>query len=487
MNMLSGVSQLLGKRFIFIIVPRLIWDIALFSYLKGFLFVFSRKIKKGEENMKNKFKKSKIIVPALALITATTVASVTGTVAWFTASRTATITGTTFHTTTLNSNLKVKVETLNAGVATPSTNEGNEVSLTVDGLLTHGSYNAQKLTASSETAKDEGSVTTYGADLFTPNMDNAFVTDYSSRGRAEDSHSSSQSGTSVANDKWLAGTVGSGDSTKNVWYGVAWKMTFSVDSLVNGQDTTLHFDPATTKFADATVGGTTIKGLRIALMSKTSFFVAAGDDTKTHVAKEDDRFTYTLVASDNVKSATYEADKYYATNKSTVAMSEDEFLANKYKGCDTVYKKTTDDGVDKYEVIKDLSTITSVTDNTYYTSTDGTGDALTNETFNTLKNKAKPDAIYTRAENTGVETSFADGNFVNVVSKTSMTYPTDNDKNLKQDSNYYLGDISKDSLTVIAVAWFEGTDESIVTSATTVMSDVTASLAFYSRQTATQA
>ncbi len=41
MNMLSGVSQLLEKQFIFIIVPRLIWDIALFSYLKGFLFLFS--------------------------------------------------------------------------------------------------------------------------------------------------------------------------------------------------------------------------------------------------------------------------------------------------------------------------------------------------------------------------------------------------------------------------------------------------------------
>ncbi len=439
--------------------------------------------------MKNKFKKSKIIVPALALITATTVASVTGTVAWFKASRTATITGTTFHTTTLNSNLKVKVETLNAGVATPSTNEGNEVSLTVDGLLTHGSYNAQKL-SDDGTAKDtteSDKVTTYGADLFTPNMDNAFVTDYSSRGRAEDSHTAGQSGTSVANDKWLAGTVGSENSTKNVWYGVAWKMTFSVDSLVNGQDTTLHFDPATTKFADATVGGTTIKGLRIALMSNSSFFVAAGDDTKTHVAKADARFTYTSVTSENVKSASYEADKYYATNKSTVAMSEDEFLANKYKGCDTVYKKTTNDGVDSYEVVKDLSTITNVSDNTYYTSTDGTGTALTSDTFNTLKGQANPDAIYTREVNNGVETSFADGNFVNVVSKTSMTYPTDNDKSLKQDSNYYLGDISKDGLTVIAVAWFEGTDESIVTSATTVMSDVTASLAFYSRQTATTA
>ncbi len=438
--------------------------------------------------MKNKFKKSKIIVPALALITATTVASVTGTVAWFTASRTATITGTTFHTTTLNSNLKVKVETLKAGVATPSTNEGNEVSLTVDGLLTHGSYNAQRLsvdgTAKDTTDSDKG--TTYGADLFTPNMDNAFVTDYSSRGRAEDSHSSGQDGTSVANDKWLAGTVGSYNSTKNVWYGVAWKMTFSVDSLVNGQDTTLHFDPATTKFADATVGGTTIKGLRIALMSNSSFFVAAGDDTKTHVAKADARFTYTSVTSKNVKSASYEADKYYATNKSTVAMSEDEFLANKYKGCNTVYKKTTAEQVVTWSVVNDFSKET-YSDNTYYKSTDATATAMTQDEWNSNINKATPDAIYTRTVNDGVETNFTDANFVNVVSKTSMTYPTDNDSNLKKDSNYYLGDISSTGLTVIAVAWFEGTDESIVTSATTVMSDVTASLAFYSRQNATMA
>ena len=37
-------------------------------------------------------KKSKIIVPALAIITLSTAASITGTVAWFTANRTASVT-----------------------------------------------------------------------------------------------------------------------------------------------------------------------------------------------------------------------------------------------------------------------------------------------------------------------------------------------------------------------------------------------------------
>ena len=57
--------------------------------------------------MKNKFKKSKIIVPALTLITATTVASVTGTVAWFTATRAVTVSATTFETRAENSSLSV--------------------------------------------------------------------------------------------------------------------------------------------------------------------------------------------------------------------------------------------------------------------------------------------------------------------------------------------------------------------------------------------
>ncbi len=59
--------------------------------------------------MKNKFKKSKIIVPALALITATTVASVTGTVAWFTANRVATVTGSNFALSNNEGDLKITV------------------------------------------------------------------------------------------------------------------------------------------------------------------------------------------------------------------------------------------------------------------------------------------------------------------------------------------------------------------------------------------
>ena len=328
--------------------------------------------------MKKNFKKSKIIVPALALITATTAASVTGTVAWFTANRAATVTATSFHTTTLSSNLNVLVSQFGSnysiGATTNDTKESDSGSVTIDGYLTHGSYAAQKLTS-------DGATET-GANLYTPLMDSSKVTGYASQGRAEAEHTDAvlnedQTTKTPAKDLWKAGTKTESGESKNVWYAVAWKMTFTVDASLDGVTSTLHFDPATTTFTDSIDNGTTIAGLRVALMTKSSFVVAAGDNKVTHVSGEGT-----------------------------------------------------------------ISTSTPLT------------------------------------------ASFDSANFVNVVSTTTPTYPADHDTDLKtKATNYYLGDIdATNGLTVIAVAWYEGTDASIVTDDDTVMSNVTASLAFYSRQ-----
>ncbi len=373
--------------------------------------------------MKNKFKKSKIIVPALALITATTVASVTGTVAWFTASRAVTITGTKFQTTTLDSNLKVKVETYHeAGTTgTNSTTPSDTGTVTVDGLMTHGSYAASKLASGGETETT--------ANLYTPLMDSDSVTGYESKGRAETNGvTSDQSGTQNKVYPWKAGTKTVSSTSTNIWYGVAWKMTFSIDSEVTGVTNTLHFDPASSVFTDSATGdGTkTASGLRIAFMTTSNYLVAAGDDVITHVNAAQARYDYNEVK--DLSSASYAADTWFATNTTAKALTSDEF--NSYKN---------NDGA----------------------------------------NHGK--SLYKGTKKTGTETSYS-SNFVNVVSTTSMTYPSDGATDLKSNANYYyLGDITAtDALEVIAVAWFEGTDPAVVSTST--MSDVSASLKFFSRQ-----
>ena len=60
--------------------------------------------------MKKNFKKSKfVILPALATLVLTGVASVTGTVAWFTANRAVTVTGNKFETKILDGDLSVAI------------------------------------------------------------------------------------------------------------------------------------------------------------------------------------------------------------------------------------------------------------------------------------------------------------------------------------------------------------------------------------------
>lgn len=77
-------------------------------------------------------KKSKILIPAFAVLALSVGASVTGTVAWFTASRSATF-GSTFATKDLEGSLSVK----STGLI--GTTEGTSGNITVDGGLYHGS------------------------------------------------------------------------------------------------------------------------------------------------------------------------------------------------------------------------------------------------------------------------------------------------------------------------------------------------------------
>ena len=219
--------------------------------------------------MKNKFKKSKIIVPALALITATTAASVTGTVAWFTATRAVTVTASNFVATKLESKLSVSCAD---GVGTTASDQ----TVTVNGNLTHGSYNAQAIT------------TTAAGNLYVAKLSDTVnsngdydILSYDDLGTEADAQ---KGGTTISNNKWLARTVTDAGKTTSIYYGVSWTMTFKLDSATTGQTDYLIFDPTDSNFdtTNPTSGTSTAPGIRIALMTASQCIVLGNDSVVTH-------------------------------------------------------------------------------------------------------------------------------------------------------------------------------------------------------------
>ncbi len=329
--------------------------------------------------MKNKFKKSKIIVPALALITATTVASVTGTVAWYTASRTATISATSFESRSMTSSLKVATSPL-VGTKNGTTTASAFASININGNLTHGSYNAQAITT--EESPNEGDL--YVAKI---NDDGNEVVGYESKGTLSNAYSTSSGQVVDTSCAWLADTyTNSSNENVKVWYAVAWKMTFEVDSLGN-HGVGLFFDPSATTFTDS-LNGDAKQGLRIAFMTSTNVRVVGGLET----------------GEKHVKS--------------------------------TWNKSTTDESANSYTEAFGTGIYHYVGETSYTKATDGTSTTLAN--------------------NTGYL-----GSFEAVTTGSDDTTTT------------------KNVLEVTAVAWYEGEDSSIAKDKS--MSNVTANLAFYSR------
>ena len=110
-------------------------------------------------------KKSKVIIPALGVLILSTAASVTGTVAWFTANRTATITAGEFAVVKTGNDLSV---TLGTGVGTAVTNGVNPSVTTTSGYkLTDASFDHTVVVAGHE---DEAS-----ANVVTPDVPRAKV------------------------------------------------------------------------------------------------------------------------------------------------------------------------------------------------------------------------------------------------------------------------------------------------------------------------
>ncbi len=276
--------------------------------------------------MKNKFKKSKIIVPALALITATTVASVTGTVAWFTANRAVTVSANNFIATKVESNLVVTTEGRIGTKATADNGITTTTDTNVTNKLTHGSYDAQNNAAGS----------LYVAEI---SDDGQNITDFTDLG-TEATAKSATATTSI--NKWLARS----ETNSKTWYGVSWTMKFSLQSASTNTADYLFLDPSASKFTDSTTGTTTALGFRIAFMTSQTFKVMGGDSTLTHVDANMAKGTYqqTSDTAVNANKTYYTQDTTDTTKYTKVASPEVTSIGSYYeKSVGTTYANYTAD------------------------------------------------------------------------------------------------------------------------------------------------
>ena len=191
-----------------------------------------------------KFKKSAVVIPALARIAVTAAASVSGTVAWFTAAKTVTATAGQFQASYNDGNLSVKATswmaktnklgspTLNQTILSIPT-QGKDVAVTEGATFTDASYDLATDTLYSDVVKDDGSA---------PDQ-------FESKGTsAED------------NNQWVS------DPANKVVYGVVWNYTFTYKfgaDIANKYD--LMFSPSKSSLTDRTDAGA---GLRIALVGE---------------------------------------------------------------------------------------------------------------------------------------------------------------------------------------------------------------------------
>ena len=190
-----------------------------------------------------KLKKSAVVIPALARIAITAAASVSGTVAWFTAAKTVTATAGHFQASYNDGNLSVRAtswmadknrlgsgETPDQTVLSISDN-GKDVTVKEGVSFTDASYDLATDTLYSDIVKDDGSA----------------PTQFESKG------------TSVEKDnKWVS------NPANKVVFGVVWKYTFTYKfgaDIANNYD--LMFSPSKSKLDAA---NDTSAGLRIALV-----------------------------------------------------------------------------------------------------------------------------------------------------------------------------------------------------------------------------
>lgn len=196
-------------------------------------------------------KKSKVLVPAMALLLFSTAASITGTVAWFTSTRTFETSTGDFEVAKLEGNLSCEATQL---IGTSVTD--NVISIATDGSV--GATKAVLGDASFDHTQkklytDTDVVSTYEL------LDTMAAT------------SPAENGFTGTVNNWKYNTVG----TTTYWYAVAWNLTFSYQFVAETTNVNVFFNiNASTMTPTQTVahasGNDTAKGFRIAFLSNSS-------------------------------------------------------------------------------------------------------------------------------------------------------------------------------------------------------------------------
>lgn len=187
-------------------------------------------------------KKSRIIIPALAMIAFSMAASISGAVAWFTAQRTASIDAGTYAVIKTTSGLSASVS---SGVGTTASG----TTVTVDGLLTDGSFDHKQ------------------KNIYTPNSSGTAL---ATQPKGQISLTDSE-----LEDRLTRGTNGDGQDAKVVYTAVTFDLTFTITFGSANNDIALLMDKSSdsmTNFALGPTSGTeakTAKGFRMAFVSNS--------------------------------------------------------------------------------------------------------------------------------------------------------------------------------------------------------------------------
>lgn len=256
-------------------------------------------------------KKSKIIVPALGLLLLSTAASVSGTVAWFTASSSKTVVTSSFTVKDSGGSLD-RVITAGTGTLVTGSGDSAVIGLNTNCVLTDGSFNHTSKHTWAHNPNTGANDTTH---CFDKNVDSG--------------------------NNWVAGTI----SEETFYHAVSWTVAFTYTFGTSSANVNLYFDVSSTSVMTAgsgTQSGTgykdTEKGFRIAMYnesaSKALVWADLQDADKCGYIDSDSDGSDATITSKKLtyssglvdKNVTESTSGYIAANSATSSGSESNCL-----------------------------------------------------------------------------------------------------------------------------------------------------------------
>ena len=249
-----------------------------------------------------KFKKSAVVIPALARIAVTAAASVSGTVAWFTANRSVTVNASNFTAQSQNGDLAISLVD-NSLLGVTKGTDAKSVTRNDNSFLTDASFDLTNLYTKER--DDEGTVTGF------QNLGEVTVP---------------VDGGTQFNSNWKK-DAGSGVT---LYYAVSWTWNFTYTFTSDTTDMALYFDLGASSFAfteqkvnsqtvdmngthQDTYTGNVSNGFRLAMVSKAStepqniVWAPNGANVQTHVGKNESEPT-SFIDTASFKDSVFHTD-----------------------------------------------------------------------------------------------------------------------------------------------------------------------------------